>query len=135
MSRICDLTGMKTSAGMKVSHSNRHTKRTFKPNLQQKTYQSEILARTVSLRLSTRAIRTIDKHNGFDGYMMQVRNARVAEGFSPLAKRLRSQVVKKAKLAGLITPRSAAAKSEKLTEKPAKAAPKKAAAKKTAKPA
>lgn len=95
MARICELTGKKTQVGMKVSHSNRHTKRTFKPNLQEKTYFSDLLGRNVTLRLSTRAIRTIDKHNGLDSYMLQVRNVRVREGFSTKAAKLRASIVKK----------------------------------------
>lgn len=95
MSRICEITGVRRSVGNNVSHSNRHTKRTFKPNLQEKTYQSDILGRKVTLRLCTRAIRTLDKHNGFDSYMLQVRNRRVIDGFSPHAANLRALIVKK----------------------------------------
>lgn len=95
MSRICEITGVRRSVGNKVSHSNRHTKRTFKPNLQEKTYFSAALGRNVTLRLSTRAIRTLDKHNGFDAYMLQVRNRRVIEGFSANAAKLRALIVKK----------------------------------------
>ena len=95
MSRVCEITGSKVGSGNNVSHSNRHTKRTFRPNLQTKTYQSEILARSVTLTLTARAIRTLDKYNGFDGYMSQVKNIRVREGFSAEATRLRNQIVKK----------------------------------------
>ena len=34
MARVCDVTGKRVQTGNKVSHSNRKTKRTFKPNLQ-----------------------------------------------------------------------------------------------------
>lgn len=95
MARVCELTGSKTGVGNKVSHSNRHTKRTFKPNLQTKTYASALLGRNVTLSLTARAIRTIDKYNGLDGFMLQVRNVRVREGFSDFAAKLRKQIVKK----------------------------------------
>ena len=95
MSRVCEITGSKVGVGNNVSHSNRHTKRTFRPNLQTKTYTSEILGRTVTLTLTARAIRTLDKYNGFDGYMSQVKNARVREGFSAEATRLRNAIVKR----------------------------------------
>lgn len=96
MSRVCEITGSKVGVGNNVSHSNRHTKRTFRPNLQTKTYQSDILGRTVTLTLTTRAIRTLDKYNGFDGFMLQVKNVRVREGFSVKAAQLRNLVLKRA---------------------------------------
>jgi large subunit ribosomal protein L28 len=95
MSRVCEITGSKVGVGNNVSHSNRRTKRTFRPNLQTKTYKSEILGRSVTLTLTARAIRTLDKYNGFDGYMAQVRNVRVREGFSAAATQLRNQIVKR----------------------------------------
>lgn len=95
MARVCELTGSKTGVGNKVSHSNRHTKRTFKPNLQTKTYFSALLGRNITLSLTTRAIRTIDKYNGLDGFMLQVKNKQVREKFSAFAGKLRKQIVKK----------------------------------------
>jgi large subunit ribosomal protein L28 len=95
MARQCEITGSKTGVGMKVSHSNRHTKRTFMPNLQNKTYTSDVLGRTVALSLTARAMRTIDKYNGLDGFMAQVRNVRVAEGFSAHARSIREAIVAK----------------------------------------
>jgi large subunit ribosomal protein L28 len=44
-----------------VSHSNRRTPRTFSPNLQSKRYYVPSLGRNVTLRLSTKAIKTIDR--------------------------------------------------------------------------
>lgn len=95
MARVCDITGSRTGVGMNVSHSNRHTKRTFKPNIQDKTYKSEVLRRNVSLKLTTRAIRTIDKYNGLDGFMLQVKNKQVRENFSTAARRIHKAIVAK----------------------------------------
>ena len=95
MSRVCEITGSKVGVGNNVSHSNRRTKRTFRPNLQTKTYQSEILGRSITLTLTARAIRTLDKYNGFDGYMSQVRNVRVREGFSAQATKMRNEILKR----------------------------------------
>lgn len=95
MSRVCEITGSKVGSGHNVSHSNRHTKRTFRPNLQTKTYTSTVLGRTVTLTLTTRAIRTIDKYNGLDGFMQQVKNRRVIEDFSTFATKIRNTIVKK----------------------------------------
>lgn len=119
MSRVCELTGSRTQVGMNVSHSNRHTKRTFKPNLQPKTYFSALLKRNVTLRLSTRAIRTLDKYNGLDGYMLQVKNKQVREHFSLQATRIRKAIVK---LGGAATPAPKAPKAKKAPAKAKKAA-------------
>jgi large subunit ribosomal protein L28 len=118
MSRVCELTGKRTHTGMKVSHSNRHTKRTFRPNLQAKTYKSDVLGRNVSLRLSTRAIRTIDKYNGLDGYFAIVKPRHVRDGFSAYAKKLWATVLKKT--AGTAAPKAKAAKKPAAKKAPAK---------------
>lgn len=117
MGRTCEITGSRTRVGMNVSHSNRHTKRTFQPNLQEKSFQSQLLGRKVTLTLSTRAIRTFDKYNGLDGYMLQVRNVRVNSGFSVNAKRLRAAIVKAATAKGVLP----AAKPATAKKAPAKA--------------
>jgi large subunit ribosomal protein L28 len=129
MARICELTGKRTQVGMNVSHSNRHTKRTFKPNLQEKSFESPLLGRKVTLVLSTRAIRTLDKYNGFDGYMLQVKNVRVREGFSLNAQRLHKKLVAAAAAKGVEAPKAAkkvAAPKAKAAKPAAKKAPAKA---------
>ena len=70
MPRVCNVTGKKTQVGMNVSHSMRHTKRTFLPNLQKLKFHSEILGRDFALRISTAGLRTLTKHGGLDGYVM-----------------------------------------------------------------
>ncbi|GAA4085782.1 50S ribosomal protein L28 [Actinomadura miaoliensis] len=57
----CPLTGAKPGFGKKVSHSHRRTPRRFDPNIQTKRYWLPSERRYVRLRLSARAIRTIDK--------------------------------------------------------------------------
>ena len=70
MPRVCKVTGKKTTVGMNVSHSMRHTKRTFLPNLQKLTFHSDILGRDFNLRISTAGLRTLTKHGGLDAYVM-----------------------------------------------------------------
>ena len=70
MPRVCKVTGKKTMVGMNVSHSMRHTKRTFLPNLQKVSFHSDILGRDFSLRISTAGLRTLTKHGGLDAYVM-----------------------------------------------------------------
>jgi large subunit ribosomal protein L28 len=61
MSRICQLTGKKVMSGNNVSHSNRKTKRKFYPNLITKKFYIPEEDRYVTLKISTSALRTINK--------------------------------------------------------------------------
>ncbi len=61
MSRVCQLTGKKVIVGNSVSHSNKRTKRIFKPNLQTKKFFIPETGEWVILKVSTSAIRTINK--------------------------------------------------------------------------
>jgi|TARA_X000000950_G_scaffold19517_1_gene21137 large subunit ribosomal protein L28 len=79
MAKRCQITGKTVMSGNNVSHANNKTRRRFLPNLQQATMQSEALGRRVSLRLSTSAMRTIEKHGGLDAFLMQARNAELAD--------------------------------------------------------
>lgn len=66
MAKVCQLTGKRTQVGWKVSHANNHTKRKFYPNLQRQRFFSEELQAWVELKVSTKAIRNINKM-GLDG--------------------------------------------------------------------
>lgn len=61
MARICDLTGKKAMVGNSVSFSNKKTKRKFHPNLQTKKFFVPELGEWITLKVSTSALRTIDK--------------------------------------------------------------------------
>lgn len=61
MARTCDLTGKKPLTGNNVSHANNKTKRRQLPNLHKKRIYAEELGRSVTLRVSAAALRTIDK--------------------------------------------------------------------------
>lgn len=61
MSQICMLTGKKALKGNNVSHSNRKTKRLFHPNLQVKKFYIPEEDAWITLKVSTNAIRTINK--------------------------------------------------------------------------
>ena len=61
MSKVCKLTGKKPISGNNVSHSNRKTKRRFVPNIQKKRFFVPELGKFVTLRISTSAMRTINK--------------------------------------------------------------------------
>lgn len=67
MSRVCQLSGKKAQVGHRVSHSNIKSKHRFLPNIQKKRCWSANLKKFVTLKLSTAALRTVDKI-GLDAY-------------------------------------------------------------------
>jgi large subunit ribosomal protein L28 len=91
MSRKCDLTGKKALVGHKVSHSNRKTKRRFLPNLVNVTMMSDALSRSVRLRVSTNALKTVDHRGGLDAFLMKAKD----EQLSPKALDLKRALKKK----------------------------------------
>jgi large subunit ribosomal protein L28 len=62
MSKVCVLTGKKVIVGNNVSHSNIKTKRRFYPNLQTKRFYIPETGEWITLKLSTSAIKTINKN-------------------------------------------------------------------------
>lgn len=78
MAKRCQITGKTVMSGNNVSHANNRTRRRFLPNLQSTRMHSEVLDRKVSLRVSTSAMRTVEKHGGLDAFLMQARNAELA---------------------------------------------------------
>jgi large subunit ribosomal protein L28 len=61
MSRVCEVTGKKPGVGNRVSHANNKKRRRFLPNLHTQRFWLEGEKRWVSLRISTNALRTIEK--------------------------------------------------------------------------
>lgn len=71
MSRVCELTGKRPITGHKVSHSNKKAKRRFLPNLQKKKFFIPETGETITLKVSTSALRTINKL-GVYGYLKKL---------------------------------------------------------------
>ncbi|HEX4025080.1 MAG TPA: 50S ribosomal protein L28 [Steroidobacteraceae bacterium] len=61
MSRVCQITGKRPASGNTVSHANNRRRRRFLPNLHTQRFWLEDEKRWVSLRVSTSALRTIEK--------------------------------------------------------------------------
>jgi large subunit ribosomal protein L28 len=74
MARVCQVTGKKPITGNKVSHSNIKTKRRFLPNLQTKRYFLAEEDKWITLKVSSEAIRTINK-NGLLAVVKKLRTA------------------------------------------------------------
>lgn len=72
MSKVCDLTGKRPRVGNNVSHANNKTKRRFNPNLQKKRFYIPEEDKWITLRVSTSALRTINK-NGINAVLKEAR--------------------------------------------------------------
>ena len=77
MSMKCQLTGKTFQSGNNVSHAKNRTKRRFLPNLQNITFISEKLGRSIRLRVAASAIRTVEKKGGLDEYLLSVSNTKL----------------------------------------------------------
>jgi large subunit ribosomal protein L28 len=92
MSRRCDLTGKGPQSGHKVSHSNRKTKRRFLPNLCNVSVISDSLGRSVRLRISANALKSIDHRGGLDAFLLKAKDTEL----SVRALEVKRQIAKKA---------------------------------------
>ena len=96
MARRCELTGKGALVGHKVSHSNRKTKRRFLPNLCNVTFMSDALNRSVKLRVSANALKSVDHRGGFDAFLAKAKD----DELSAKARDLKRQIEKKRAEAG-----------------------------------
>jgi large subunit ribosomal protein L28 len=87
----CELTGKTRQIGNRVSHSNRKTKRRFLPNLLNVTLMSDSLGKSVRLRISANALKSVDHRGGLDAFLVAAKDA----DLSPRALELKKQVAKK----------------------------------------
>lgn len=72
MARVCDITGKRARVGNNVSHAQNKTKRKFYPNLQKKRFYIPEEDRWITLKVSTSALRTINK-NGITAVLKKAR--------------------------------------------------------------
>ena len=91
MSRVCELTGKSRQVGHNVSHANNKTKRVFLPNLQNVTLISDALERSVKLRVSTHALRSVEHVGGLDNWLAKASD----EQLSLKARKLKREIAKK----------------------------------------
>ena len=91
MARRCGITGKGVQTGNNVSHAKNRSRRRFLPNLQQASILSDALGTPIRLRLSTRAIRSIEHKGGLDAYLLSTPDAKL-----PDDARRRKRRIKKA---------------------------------------
>jgi large subunit ribosomal protein L28 len=94
MARRCELTGKQTQFGHNVAHSNRKTNRRFSPNLQKVTLQSDALRRGVRLRVSARALRSVQQNGGLDRFLLATADAKLAEPALRLKRKVKKALAK-----------------------------------------
>lgn len=95
MARVCAVTKKKPLVGNKVSHSNRKTKTRFLPNLQLCSFPSDLLGRSVQLRLTPRGIKTVEKRGGLDAYVLNAKPAELDTDLKKLKKTLAAAQARK----------------------------------------
>lgn len=90
MSRRCMITGKGVMTGNNVSHAQNKTRRRFLPNIQDTNVYSEVLGRTVPLRVSTAGLRTLEHKGGLDMFLMDTAPTKL----DPALRPVRVQVAK-----------------------------------------
>ena len=89
MSRRCSMTGKGVSSGNNVSHAHNKTRRRFLPNLQVTSLLSDALGEVVRLRLSARAIRTIEHKGGLDAFLLGTSDTKLPEDALSLKRKVK----------------------------------------------
>lgn len=72
MAAHCQVTGRRPGFGNTVSHSHRRSPRRWSPNIQTRTYYVPSEGRRVTLRVSTKGIKVIDR-DGIDAVVARIR--------------------------------------------------------------
>lgn len=88
MARRCELTGKGVMVGNKVSHALNRTRRRFLPNLLNVSLLSDALGRSVKLRISANALRSVEHRGGIDAFLLKAAD----DELSPNALKLKHEV-------------------------------------------
>ena len=89
--------GKEVRFGNHVSFSNRKTRRRWNPNVQKKKMYSELLDKDFKIPVTTSVLRTIEKYNGFDNYILNYPVRKFQAHGSEIALDLRKQMQEKLK--------------------------------------
>ncbi len=88
MSRRCELTGKAVQTGHVVSHSNRKTKTRFLPNLCNVTLTSEVLERSVRVRIAAASLRSVEHRGGLDGFLAKAHDQELSQSMRVLKREI-----------------------------------------------
>ncbi len=94
MSRKCELTGKAVQYGCNVSHANNHSSRRFLPNLQNVSFLSEILGRTISFRTTTNGVRSVESKGGLDNFLLDASDNKLSRKAQALKKVIKEKTKK-----------------------------------------
>ena len=94
MPRICEMTRKGPVTGNLVSHSNIKTRTLWNTNLHRKKFTVSELAQTLTLRLSTHAIKTIDKQGGFSRALLLAKDELLSDRLLHVKKQLQKALRK-----------------------------------------
>ncbi len=89
MARVCYVCGKGPRTGNNVSHAHNKTRRRFLPNLQKTSLFSEALGKSVRLKLSVYAIRTVERKGGLDAFLLAARTQDLAPEIQRLKRRIK----------------------------------------------
>jgi len=90
MARRCELTGKGVMTGNTVSHAMNHSRRRFLPNLVNVSLISEALDRTIKLRISAAALRSVEHRGGLDAFLLKANDAELSDNAQALKKEVRA---------------------------------------------
>ncbi len=95
MSRRCELTGKTAQTGHNVSHANNKSRRRFLPNLCAVTLMSETLQRSVQMRISAHALRSVDHRGGLDAFLLKASDVELSPKALKLKRELRKALAER----------------------------------------
>ena len=90
MARRCELTGKGVMTGNTVSHALNRTRRRFLPNLLNVTLISDVLGRSVKLRISANALRTVEHRGGLDAFLLKAKDDELSDNARKLKHEVRA---------------------------------------------
>lgn len=90
MARRCELTGKGVLTGNNVSHALNRTRRRFLPNLLNVTLISDALGRSVKLRISAHALRSVEHRGGLDAFLLKASDDELSVNAQSLKKEVRA---------------------------------------------
>jgi large subunit ribosomal protein L28 len=90
MARRCELTGKGVMTGNNVSHALNRTRRRFLPNLLNVTLISDVLGRSVKLRISAHALRSVEHRGGLDAFLVKAKDEELSVNAQGLRKEIRA---------------------------------------------
>ena len=96
MTRRCDLTGTLPLSGQLRSHAENKTKRKFRPNLCNVTLMSDTLGKKVRLRVTARALKTVEHRGGLDAFLLKAKNDELSAECLKLKRELQKAAASKA---------------------------------------